>query len=161
MRTKPWTMGIGKLANLTWSPAIIPHSLPLCHNRCYVPWRHCQLHKNGLKFVDNDDGDWRAGGKRTKKEKETRKKKKKKPRQSQHLSLQWRHGTGEEVGVRVCARRPLSRNRTYRYGNTPWPLPATITIVYTYTHTLVSCRPGAVWAQMVVNCITHLSVSGL
>lgn len=62
-----------------------------------------------------------------------------------------------------CMHRPLSRNRTYRYGNTPLPLPLpfTITIVYTYTHALVSCRPGAVWAQMVVNCITHLSVSGL
>lgn len=47
-----------------------------------------------------------------------------------------------------CMHRPLSRNRTYRYGNTPLPLllplPTTITIVYTYTHTLVSCSPGAV-----------------
>lgn len=35
----------------------------------------------------------------------------------------------------VCMHWPLSRNRTYRYGNTPLPLPTTITMVDTYTHT--------------------------
>lgn len=141
MRTKPWTMGIGKLANLTWSPAIIPRSLPLCHNRCYVPWRHCQLHKNGPKFVDNDGVDWRAGGKRTKKKKEMKKKKKKLVK----VSI-WVYNDDTAPGRRSaceCVRRPLSRDRTYRYGNTPWPLPATITIVYTHTRTHLSAAGQA------------------
>lgn len=146
-------MGIGKLANLTWSPAIILRSLPLFHNRCYVPWRHCQLHKNGPKFVDNDGGDWR-----------TKKGQKKKKEENLLKVSIWVNNDDTAPGRRAvceCMHRPLSRNRTYRYGNTPLPLPTTITIVYTYTHTLVSCSPGPVWAQMVVNCITHLSVSGL
>lgn len=124
MHTKPWKMGTGKLANLTRCPAIIPRSLPLFHNRCYVPRRHCQLHENDPKFVNNDGGQ------------------KKTHSESQHpkLTITTQHcGGGHHASV--CTDL-FSRNRTYCYGNTPLPLPATITIVYKYTHTLVSCSPA-------------------
>lgn len=101
---------------------------------------------------------WWRGTKKDKKEERNPKKKKKVVK----VSI-WVYNDDTAPGRRAaCERmhRPLSRNRTYRYGNSPLPLPTTITSIHIH-QTLVSCRPGAVWAQMVVNCITHLSVSGL
>lgn len=153
MHTKAWTMGNREIGKPNTVPCHLPSLPPSVSQQMLCSMKTL----SAAQEWDEICRQWRRGP-----EDKTRDKKK---TQNNVLKVSMRVNNDDTAPGRSAAckwmHRALSRNRTYRYGNLALPLLTTITIGYTDTHTLVSCSLGTLCAQMVANCITHLSVSGL